>query len=536
MTVEKKTLAAKELGAQSASEVEADSEERFRALVRITPAIVWNADAEGHLSGDASAWEFFTGMTQEQSVNNGWLQALHPDDQEPTISAWREAIRTKTFYEAVYRLRRRDGEYRYARVRGVPLLDQYGAVREWVGTISDIHDFRVAQQKEEQLRIAMEAARMAAWDWNTGTDEISWGTHHLYWLGLDAGAHPRTYAEFDKLIHPEDRPKVRNHLMTAVLRKEEYHAEFRVLLPGGSTHWVEAHGRFLQLKEQGSTHLLGIFAEATARKEVETAFLRTHAQLEQRVHARTAELAKAIQALKAEAIERKSAEDARGQLFRMLVTAEEDERRRMSRELHDQMGQYLTALGLELRNLQEMVPPDKAVQKKLKKLQSFTVSVGQEVHRIAMALRPTALDDLGLSQTLINHLEDVVSATGLTLDHQIMGYDKGSVPAEIETTIYRFVQETLNNIVKHSGADRVSVVLSVKPDHVLTIVEDNGRGFAMADYPAARGGNHHLGLVGIKERITLLGGEFQIESAEGKGTTVFLRIPLLSNQEGGNHE
>jgi signal transduction histidine kinase len=324
--------------------------------------------------------------------------------------------------------------------------------------------------------------------------------------------------------------------MDAVQKKDEYHAEFRVLLPEGAIHWVEAHGRFLRLKDHTSTHLLGIFMEATARKEVETAFLRTHAQLEQRVHARTAELAKAIQALKAEATERQCAEDARGQLFRMLVTAEEDERRRMSRELHDQMGQYLTALGLELKNLQEMLPPDKAIQKKLKKLQSFTVNVGQEVHRIAMALRPTALDDLGLSQTLINHLEDVVDATGLDMDHHIMGYEKGFVPLEIETTIYRFVQETLNNIVKHSGADRVSVVLSLKPDHILTIVEDNGRGFSMEDYLAARGGNHHLGLIGMKERIILLGGEFQIESAEGKGTTVFLRIPLLSNQDGGNHE
>ncbi|MDB6033707.1 MAG: sensor protein [Verrucomicrobiales bacterium] len=533
---EEKTLAAIKLEAQFASELKRPAEERLQALIRITPAIFWNLDAQGQMVNEATAWEFFTGLTREQCVGTGWLQALHPEDHQSTLRAWQAANRTGTFYEAVYRLRRRDGQYRYVRARGVPLLDQDGAVREWVGTISDIQDFRMAQQKEEQLRIAMEAARMAAWDWNTTTDEISWGTHHLYWLGLEPGAHPRTYAEFDKLLHPEDRPKIRAQLMNAVQRKDEYHAEFRVLLQDGAIHWVEAHGRFLQLKDHTSTHLLGIFMEATARKEVETAFLRTHAQLEQRVHARTAELAKAIQALKAEATERQCAEEARGQLFRMLVTAEEDERRRMSRELHDHMGQYLTALGLELKNLQEMLPPDKAIQKKLKKLQSFTVSVGQEVHRIAMALRPTALDDLGLFQTLINHLEDVVNATGLALDHHIMGFENVSLPAEIETTIYRFVQETLNNIAKHSGADRVSVVLSAKPDHVLTIVEDNGKGFAMDNYLAASGGKHHLGLIGMKERITLLGGEFQIESVEGRGTTVFLRIPLHSNQDGDNHE
>ena len=522
--------------APSASEMEGIFEERFRALVRIIPAIFWNLDSEGRMINDPSAWEFFTGLTREQCVGTGWLQAIHPDDQENCIAAWKEAIATGSFYEGVYRLRRRDGEYRYVRARGVPLLGSDGKIREWVGTISDVQDFRMAEQREEQMRIAMEAAHMAAWDWNITTDEISWGSHHLYWMGLDPGEHPKTYAQFDKLIHPEDRPKIRTQLMAAVQKKDEYHADFRVLFPTGTIHWVDAHGRFLQLNDQSSTHLLGIFMEATARKEVEMAFLRTHAQLEQRVHARTAELAKAILALKAEALERQGAEKAREQLFRMLVTAEEDERRRMSRELHDQMGQYLTALGLELKNLQEMLPPDKLIQKKLKKLQSFTVNVGQEVHRIAMALRPTALDDLGLCQTLLNHLEDVVNATGLVLDHHITGFENVALPAEIETTIYRFVQEALNNISKHSGANRVSLILNAKSDHVLAIVEDNGKGFAVDQCLDGRGSNYHLGLVGMKERVTLLGGDFQIESAEGKGTTVFLRIPLSTNQEGDNHE
>jgi PAS domain S-box-containing protein len=536
MAEENKALTATNGEVRSTCATDDISEARFRALISITPAIFWNLNAKGEFVNDTSAWEFFTGLTPAQSVGSGWLQAVHPEDREATERRWKEASGTGCFYEANYRLRRRDGEYRYMRARAVPLFREDGRLREWVGTISDIQDFRLSQQREEQLRIAMEAARMAAWDWNTTTDEISWGTHHLYWLGIDPGAHPKTYEEFDKLIHPEDRPKTRTRLLAAVQKKDEYHAEFRVLLDNGTIHWVEAHGRFLQLKEQPSTHLLGVFMEATARKEVETAFLRTHAQLEQRVHARTAELGKAIQALKAEAAERQGAEKAREQLFRMLVTAEEDERRRMSRELHDHMGQYLTALGLELRNLEEMLPQDKNIQKKLKKLQSFTVNVGQEVHRIAMALRPTALDDLGLSQTLINHLEDVVNATGILVDHYFTGFENISVPAEIETTIYRFVQETLNNITKHSGADRVSLVLSAKPDHVLAIVEDNGKGFSVDKFLEGLGGKHHLGLLGMKERITLLGGDFQIESAEGKGTTVFLRIPLLSKTTGGNHE
>lgn len=517
-------------------ELERIFEERFEALVRVTPAMFWNLDAEGRMVNDPAGWQLFTGLSGEECKGLGWLKALHPDDRESTTEAWKEAVSTRTFYESVYRLRRRDGEYRYVRARGVPLLNLDGTVREWVGTIADIQDFKLAQKREEQLRIAVEAARMATWDWNTTQDEISWGGHHLYWLGLEAGAHPRTYAEFDRLIHPEDRPATRAKLLEAVRKHDEYHAEFRIMLPDGAVHWLEGHGRVLQQKETRSTHLLGVFMEATARKEVESAFLRAHAQLEQRVHARTAELAKAIQALKAEALERQQAEKAREQLFRMLVTAEEDERRRMSRELHDHMGQYLTALGLELKSLQEMLPGAETVHKRLKKMQEFTIEVGQEVHRIAMALRPTALDDLGLHRTLLNYLEEVASSSGIAVDFHVSGLEEAAVPSEIETTLYRFVQEALNNVAKHSQADRVNVILTAKTDHVLAIVEDNGKGFSVDRYLENSGANNRLGLRGMKERIMLLGGDFQIESEEGQGTTVFLRIPLPSIQKGGNHE
>lgn len=529
-------LAASQTKLDSSLEVERLFVERFDALVRVTPAMFWNLDAEGRMVNDPAGWQFYTGLSREECRGTGWLQAIHPDDREATINTWREAMATRTFYEAVYRLRRRDGEFRYVRARGVPLLNLDGSVREWVGTIADIQDFKLAQKREEQLRIAVEAARMATWDWNTTQDEISWGGQHMYWLGLEAGAHPKSYAEFESLIHPEDRPRTRAKLLEAVQKNDEYHAEFRVLMPDGSIHWLEGHGRVFPQKENASTHLLGVFMEATARKEVETAFLRAHAQLEQRVHARTAELAKAIMALKSEALERQEAEKAREQLFRMLVTAEEDERRRMSRELHDHMGQYLTALGLELKALQEMMPGTEAVHKRLKKLQAFTIEVGQEVHRIAMALRPTALDDLGLYRTLLNHLEDVASATGLAVDYHISGLEEVAIPSEIETTLYRFVQEALNNVSKHSRADRVNLILTARPDHVLAIVEDNGKGFSVDRYLENSSANHRLGLRGMKERITLLGGDFQIESEEAQGTTVFLRIPLPGIKEGGNHE
>src|SRR3954469_24698335 len=169
--------------------------------------------------------------------------------------------------------------------------------------------------------------------------------------------------------------------------------------------------------------------------------MRTQVELEKRMNARTTELATMMEALKMEAREREQVEKAREELFRMLVTSEEDERRRISRELHDHMGQYLTALGLELNALREGFPAGNQTHERIQKLQELARNVGLEVHRIAMALRPTSLDDFGLHRTLLNCLQDFGEATGVAVDHHISGLDTTSLSDQVQTTLYRFLQE-----------------------------------------------------------------------------------------------
>jgi PAS domain S-box-containing protein len=223
-----------------------------------------------------------------------------------------------------------------------------------------------------------------------------------------------------------------------------------------------------------------------------------------------------------------AAETARGDLMRRLVTAQEEERRRVARELHDGLGQYLVALSLGLQQARTVA--GEAAIPLLDRLVALTREVGQEVHRISLELRPTALDDLGLQGALQSYVERWSELAGVSAEFVASRLDTVQPPWEVATAVYRIVQEALTNVLKYAGATHVSVFVEARADHLFAMIEDDGRGFdpdAVLAAPRELGG---LGLVGMRERVTLLGGTFQIESTIGEGTTVFLRVPIPSTR------
>jgi PAS domain S-box-containing protein len=266
--------------------------------------------------------------------------------------------------------------------------------------------------------------------------------------------------------------------------------------------------------------------DVTDRKHAEDAIRKAHAELEARVLERTAELAHTNAALTDEIARRELAEADRRDLQRRLTTAQEDERRRIARELHDQMGQHLTALGLGLKVVKDATPDPSPVREQLQGLQALTDLIGREVHSLALELRPTALDDLGLEAALANYAEGWSERSGIEVDFHGNGLDGVRLPVLIETALYRLVQEALTNVLKHAAAQRVSVVLQRTPGQVSAVVEDDGRGFDADSAPAASAAERRLGLLGMRERVSLVGGTLTVESAVGRGTTVIARVPL----------
>ncbi len=230
--------------------------------------------------------------------------------------------------------------------------------------------------------------------------------------------------------------------------------------------------------------------------------------------------------------ERKHAEEARAEWTRQLVTAQEDERRRIARELHDQTGQHLTAimLGLSsLKNLPSLPPPAPA---RLGQLLASVEQLGKELHRLAWELRPAVLDDLGLLTALSNYVDEWSERAGVPAAFHSRGTTKRRLPPQIETTLYRIAQEALTNILRHAGARDVSVILEQRQDQLLVIVEDDGKGFdveALRRVPVAE---RRLGVLGMLERVALVGGTLDIESAPGQGTTLYVRVPVsIGNME-----
>jgi signal transduction histidine kinase len=216
-------------------------------------------------------------------------------------------------------------------------------------------------------------------------------------------------------------------------------------------------------------------------------------------------------------------------LHRRLVNAEEQERLRLSHELHDQTGQTLAAALLELGRIERQVGG--LERDRLQRLRGQVEEIAQTVHRISWELRPAAIDELGLASALANYASEWSLQFGIATDFHSGNADLDGLSDEIRMAIYRIVGEALTNVAKHArGAGAVSIVITCERSLLHLTIEDNGCGFdpAAVPAPAAKHANSGLGLAGMRERLALVGGELEVESSPGLGTTLFARIPLSS--------
>ncbi|MBI3912680.1 MAG: GAF domain-containing protein [Chloroflexi bacterium] len=220
-------------------------------------------------------------------------------------------------------------------------------------------------------------------------------------------------------------------------------------------------------------------------------------------------------------------ERVRGQLLDKIISVQEEERQRVARELHDEMGQSLTSLLVGLKMVEESSSLDQA-QTRAQELKLVAGNVLDDVRALARELRPSVLDDMGLVTALERYTREYAHRFNLAVDFQVVGLDGVRLPAQYEIALYRIVQEALTNIAKYASAKNVSVLLEHRRDSVVAIIEDDGRGFEVERFLRERRDGQHLGLLGMKERAELLGGKWIIESKIGEGTTVFAQLPVSS--------
>ena len=256
----------------------------------------------------------------------------------------------------------------------------------------------------------------------------------------------------------------------------------------------------------------------------------SHEELEQKVQERTSELKKANESLQTEITERRTAEEERVKVLHQLVTAQEDERQRIARDLHDHLGQQLTALRLKLNVLKKMCGGNGELAAWVGETQKIARQLDLDVDFLAWQMRPSALNDLGIVAALADYVRQWSAHFNIAVEFNANRFGKTNLPPESETQLYRIAQEALNNVYKHAQAGVVNIMLEPRGDFAVLIIEDDGVGFEPNEQFSNGRNNKGLGLIGIHERAALVGGSVEIESAEGEGATIYVKIPISKEE------
>jgi two-component system CheB/CheR fusion protein len=267
--------------------------------------------------------------------------------------------------------------------------------------------------------------------------------------------------------------------------------------------------------------------DLTERKHWEDALQKAHDALEMRVQERTADLAAANRSLDVELRERRQAEAEIRELLKRIITVQEDERRRIARDLHDHLGQQVAGVSLKLEALRDMTGVASAATAIVEEARGILARLDKELDFFTWELRPAALDDFGLVAALGTLVNEWSRTFGVAAEFHTTGLDDIRLSFDVETNMYRIAQEALNNVHKHADATRVGVLLERRGARVVLIIEDDGRGFENDETAPGRF-DSRIGLRGIRERAVLAGGTAEVETAPGKGTTILVQVPTVT--------
>ncbi|MBI2832222.1 MAG: GAF domain-containing protein [Chloroflexi bacterium] len=225
-------------------------------------------------------------------------------------------------------------------------------------------------------------------------------------------------------------------------------------------------------------------------------------------------------------------EKLRGEVLNSVINAQEEERKRIARELHDEYGQTLAGLRMNIDSIENMVPPQQTdVNEKLENAKSLIARALEEMRRLTADLRPSVLDDLGLVAAIRAYAHNRLDPLGIQVKFENYGLNRRRLAPAVETALFRIVQEAIHNTTKYAEAHCVRIHLEVRDDKIIALVEDDGKGFDVATALKSGSKTRPLGLLGIQERATLLGGTVNIESAIGRGTRITVEIPITESIE-----
>jgi two-component system, chemotaxis family, CheB/CheR fusion protein len=498
------------------------------SIVESSQDSIFTVNFDGNITSWNIGAEMLYGYPAAEAIGTPLTMLTLPEDLKEVL-ANADRVKHSEMVETYDTIRvNKDGRQMNLEVVLSPVRDVAGRV---IGVSTIARDVTERWQATEALRVSEERLRLLVESvkdyailildserrvtgWNTGA-ELIFGYAESEVIGQTG----------DILFTPEDREQGIPEKEAATARATGRAADERWHIRKDGTRFY-ASGVLASLSDDGVQQgFAKIARDLTEQKRAEEELQRAHVELEQRVRERTIELLDLNQTLLEEVKERTAAEGRTRQLVRQIVTAQEDERRNVARDLHDHLGQQLTGLRIKLENHKQSCGNEASHRAEVEQIQAIAEQLDADVDFLAWELRPASLDEFGLPAALSNYVQEWSKHFDIPAEFHTTGLERQRLPPEVEINLYRIAQEALNNISKHAEAKGVDVLLERRDHHVALIVEDNGKGFEPDG--AAKPDGKKIGLQNMRERAAYVGGMLEIESTPGEGTTIFARVPVL---------
>ena len=496
------------------------SEARLSAIVEQSAAGIASAGVDGRLTFANRKLADLLGYSPGTLLGVSLIDLVAAGERQDIEQQFTRLTQHGLAFQTVKPLIAKTGATVWANLTGSAIRDESGVVQSAVLVLVDVTETRRAEAasrlSDDRLRLVVESVKeyfiltidpRGIFDGWTSAAARAFGYTEEEAIGQHVSL---VFTEEDRKagVPEQELQTARDH---GVATDERWHRR-----KDGSLFYVTGTVSPLLDAEGKVTGFVKIARDLTERKQYEDALRQAHDVLEDRVLERTRDLELEIR-------ERRANEGRVRRLLQRLVTVQEDERRRIARDLHDHLGQQMTALRLNLAAIKDR-PEDRAVAELAQKADELAEQLDADVDFLAWELRPAALDDVGLADTLRRFVQEWSSHYGISVDFHTAGLDGQRLPAVVETNLYRIAQEAMNNVYKHARASHVDIILERRGPQVVLILEDDGVGFDAAQAAEDSDGKE-LGLSGMRERATLVGGTLDLETTAGKGTTVFVRVP-----------
>ena len=472
-----------------------ESEERFRLMADSAPVMIWMSDLDKHCIYFNKRWLDFTGRTIEKELSEGWAENVHPEDLRRCIKKYSTAFDARRPFGMEYRLRRFDGEYRWIADFGTPRYEPNGAFCGYIGSCIDITDRKLAQdvmrESEAKFRALFESNVLPIVYWHERDAVMDANDAYLRLIGFTQEELKAGKVRWDPTVPDTE---------TAIER------EAREVLASRRQPFIQFEKEY-RLRDGRRVPVLVAASLLPGKSDSGMAFV-------------------------VDLTERKLTEQKLRDLTARLFHSQEEERTKIARELHDDIGQRLALIEIELEQLSQMTSePSEDVPRLIQELSQQTREIATDVQHISHELHPPKLEYLGLVPAVKALCRELSAHKKIRID--VEAHDMStSIPRNIALCVYRVVQEALQNVVKHSRSAEARVVLDESADHVDICICDSGIGFDPESTAAKTG----IGLISMHERLRLVRGTLAIESYPRQGTSIKIHVPLTVAEEEGKED